>query len=160
MFAEPWFNNRTGAAWLEPEMINETNERVIRSAVAAMNRGDVKGYLKNFSASCVRWIAGFDQPMLMADVGEHLSQLIEAFDPLRLDEELLIGDDRFICARWQLRGTQVGAFMGSPSHGNRIDVAICEIYKITDGVVVESWVYQDHGQMFAQMAAVQSTGSS
>ena len=141
-------------------MADLNNKAMIRSAVVAMNRRDVKGYLKNFSSSCVRWIAGFDQPMSLADVGEHLSQLIEAFDPLRLDEELLIADDRFVCARWQLRGTQVGPFMGMPSHGNSIDVATCEIYEIADGVVVQSWVYQDPGQLFAQMAAGQAAGSS
>jgi predicted ester cyclase len=141
-------------------MADLNNKAMIRSAVVAMNRRDVKGYLKNFSSSCVRWIAGFDQPMSLADVGEHLSQLIEAFDPLRLDEELLIADDRFVCARWQLRGTQVGPFMGMPSHGSSIDVATCEIYEIADGVVVQSWVYQDPGQLFAQMAAGQAAGSS
>ncbi len=125
----------------------------IRSAVAAMNRGDVEGYLKNFSPSCLRWIAGFEKPVSLPDVGEHLSQLIEAFDPLRLDEELLMADDRFVCARWQLRGTQVGAFLGVPSHGKSIDVAICEIYRIVNGLVLELWVYQDPGQMFSQMAA-------
>lgn len=98
--------------------------------------------------------------MSLTDVGEHLSQLIMAFDPLRLDEELLIADDRFVCARWQLRGTQVSAFMGSPSLGNRIDVATCEIYEIADDLVVQSWVYQDPGQMFAQMAAGRPAGSS
>jgi predicted ester cyclase len=136
------------------------NETIIRSAVTAMNRGDITAYLNHFSSSCVRWIAGFDQPMSLADVGEHLSQLIGAFDPLFLDEELLIGDERFVCARWRLRGTQVGAFMGMPSHGNSIDVAICEIYEIEDDLVIESWVYQDPGQMFTQMAAGQTAGSS
>jgi predicted ester cyclase len=136
------------------------NEAMIRSAAAAMNRGDVKGYLSHFSSSCVRWIAGFDQPMSLDGVGEHLGELIRAFDPLHLDEELLIGDDRFVCARWQLRGTQVGAFMGEASHGNSIDVATCEIYEIADDLVVESWVYQDPGQMFTQMAAGQTAGSS
>jgi predicted ester cyclase len=141
-------------------MLEPNNEAVIRSAAAAMNRSDVAGYLKHFSSSCIRWISGFDQPMSLADVGGHLSELIGAFDPLRLDEELLMGDDRFVCARWQLRGLQVGAFMGMASHGNSIDVATCEIYEIAHDVVVESWVYQDPGQMFTQMAAGQSADSS
>lgn len=125
-----------------------------------MNQGDVAGYLSHFSSSCVRWIAGFDQPMSLDGVGEQLGELIGAFDPLHLDEELLIGDDRFVCARWQLRGTQVGTFMGMASHGNSIDVATCEIYEIADDLVVESWVYQDPGQMFTQMVAGRTAVSS
>jgi hypothetical protein len=103
---------------------------------------------------------GLPKPLLFLVREVDLSELIGAFDPLRLDEELLIGDDRFVCARWQLRGTQVGAFMGEASHGNSIDVATCEIYEIADDLVVESWVYQDPGQMFTQMAAGQTAGSS
>jgi predicted ester cyclase len=136
------------------------NKAIVQSAVVAVNQRDTKGYLKYFSSSCVRWIVEFDQPMSLADVGDNLSQLIEAFDPMRLDEELLIADDRFICARWRLRGTQVNSFMGSPSHGNSIDLATCEIYKIADGLVVESWVYEDTRQLFVQMAAGQAASSS
>jgi predicted ester cyclase len=133
-------------------MVDSSSKGVIRSAVAAMNHGDVSGYLSHFSSSCVRWIAGFDEPMSLVDIGEHLHQLIEAFEPPRLDEELLVEDGGFVCARWQLRGTQIGPFMGVPSNGKSIDVATCEIYEIKDGLVVESWVYQDPGQMFTQMA--------
>jgi predicted ester cyclase len=136
------------------------NRAVIRSAAAAMNRGDVADYVSHFSPSCLRWVAGFDQPISLPDVGEHLRQLIGAFDPLRLDEELLIGDNQFVCARWQLRGTQVGTFLGLPSRGNSINVATCEIYEIADDLVVESWVYQDHGQIFAQMNAGPMAGPS
>jgi predicted ester cyclase len=135
------------------------NKEVIRSAVAGVNRGDLDGYLRNFSSSCVRWISGFDHPMPLTDVGDHLGKLFEAFDPLHLDEQLLIGDDRFVCARWQLRGTQVGAFMGIASHGESINVATCEIYEIIDDLVIESWVYQDPGQMFTQMAGGRTAGS-
>jgi hypothetical protein len=42
--------------------------------------------------------------------------------------------------------------MSVTSHGNRIDVATCEVYEIADGRVETSWVYQDPNQMFAQMA--------
>jgi len=140
-------------------MIDSTNKEVIRSAVAAINRGDVNGYLGYFSSSCIRWIAGSAQPMSLADVGDHLNRLIDAFDPLRLDEELLIGDGQFVCARWQLRGTQVGAFLGLTSHGNSIDVATCEIYEVSGGQIVASWVYQDPAQIFAQLAGGQGAYS-
>ena len=141
-------------------MYEQTNVELIRSAVAALNSGAVDGYLGHFSSSCMRWIAGFDDPMCLDDVGGHLRQFLKAFDPLRLDEELLIGEDRFVCARWRLRGTQVDEFMGVASHGNRIDVATCEVYEIAEGQVETSWVYQDPNQMFAQMAAEHSTDST
>jgi predicted ester cyclase len=141
-------------------MDEQANLELIRSAAAALNSGDVDGYLECFSPSSMRWIAGFDDPVDLDDVGGHLRQLVNAFDPLRLDEELLIGEDRFVCARWQLRGVQVDDFVGVASHVKRINVATCEIYEILEGRVETSWVYQDPNQMFAQMTAERSAHSN
>jgi predicted ester cyclase len=110
-------------------------------------------YFAHFAPSCQRWIAGFDQPLSLAEVETNLRPLVEAFDPLQLDEELLITDGDYVCAQWRLRGVQVGAFMGLDAQSGHIDVATCEIYQIVQGRVTSSWVYQDPGQMFAQMAA-------
>jgi predicted ester cyclase len=134
-------------------MVDTTNEDMIRSAVAAFNAGDVSNYLAYFAPSCQRWIAGFDQPLSLAEVAENLRLLVEAFEPLQLGEELLIADGDYVCARWQLRGVQVGEFMGLDSRSGHIDVATCEIYQVVHGQVISSWVYQDPGQLFAQMAA-------
>jgi predicted ester cyclase len=62
------------------------------------------------------------------------------------------GDDRSVCARWRMRGTQVGPFMGVPSTGATIDVQTCEIYEFQGDLVVVSYLYGDHGEMFRQMA--------
>jgi predicted ester cyclase len=130
-----------------------TPAETIRAAVAALNAGDVDSYLNHFAPSCQRWIAGFDQPLLLPEVAENLRRLVEAFDPLQLGEELLIADGEYVCARWQLRGVQVGEFLGVPCQSGRIDVATCEIYEVVHEQVTSSWVYQDPGQMFTQMAA-------
>ena len=124
----------------------------IRSAVDAFNLGDLNGYLSHFAPSCRRWVAGFENPLSLLEVGGNMRQLVAAFEPLRLDELLLMAQSDFVCARWQLRGTQVADYLGIASRGSDIDVSICEIYEITDGGVSEVWTYQDPGQMFRQMA--------
>ncbi len=40
------------------------------------------------------------------------------------------------------------------------DLATCGIHEIADGLVVESWVYEDTTQLFVQMAAGQAASSS
>ena len=124
----------------------------IRSAVDAFNLGDLDGYLSHFAPSCRRWVAGFENPLSLLEVGGNMRQFVGAFEPLRLDEFLLVTQSDFVCARWQLRGTQVADYLGIPSRGCDIDVSICEIYEITDGGVSEVWTYQDPGQMFRQIA--------
>jgi predicted ester cyclase len=131
-------------------------EGPIRSAIDAFNLGDLDGYLGHFVPSCRRWVAGFEETLSLEEVGTNMRQLVAAFDSLRLDELLLVTQSDFVCARWQLRGTQVADYLGIPSFGNDIDVSICEVYEITDGGVSEVWTYQDPGQIFRQMAVGRS----
>jgi predicted ester cyclase len=134
-------------------MSDSSSADAIRSAVAAMNAGDVDGYIRHFAPTCERWVSGLDQPLSLDDVAESLRQLVSAFSPLRLDEELLISEGAFVCARWRLRGTQTADYVGLTSNGRSIDVAICEVYEIGGGKVVATWAYQDPGQMFRQMTS-------
>jgi predicted ester cyclase len=116
-----------------------------------MNAGQVAAYLSYFTPTCLRWVAGFDQPLTLNDVEMNLQQLVDAFTPLVLQEELLMSDGAFVCARWRLQGTQTGEFLGLMPVGGRIDVSTCEIYEIYDAKVVTVWTYQDPGQLFRQM---------
>jgi predicted ester cyclase len=134
-------------------MSDSSSADAIRSAVAAMNAGDVDGYITHFAPTCERWVSGLDQPVSLYDVAESLRQLVRAFSPLQLDEELLISEGAFVCARWRLRGTQTADYVGLTSNGRSIDVAICEVYEIAGDKVVATWAYQDPSQMFRQMAS-------
>jgi len=125
----------------------------VRLAVASLNGGDVDAYLAGFDPDCRRWISGFDQPLDFGDVGESLRQLSIAFEGLRLDEDVLFGDERFVCARWRMRGLHRAEYLGLAPTGRSIDVETCEVYEIDDGRVVNTWVYGDVlGQLMGQMA--------
>lgn len=124
----------------------------IRAAVAALNRGDVDAYLQSFDIESKRYLSGSDQPLSLADIRNGIGEMYEAFVPFVLVEEAIFGDDRSVCARWRIRGTQVAPFMGVPSVGATIDVQTCEIYEFQGDLVVVSYVYGDHGEMFRQMA--------
>lgn len=126
----------------------------VRSAVAAMNDGDIDGYLAYFDPSCQRWIGGFAQPLSLSAVGDGLRQLHEAFEGLHLAEDLLFGDERFVCARWRMRGLHVNDYLGLSPTGQSIDVETCEVYEIGGDLVVTTWVYGDLlGQLVRQIAA-------
>lgn len=137
-----------------------TAAAIVRSAAASFNAGDGQGYIAHFAPSCLRWVAGLDQPLGLPEVEENLAQLAAAFVPLRLEEALVISEGAFVSARWRLRGTQTGPFMGLASHGADIDVRTCEVYEVAGNQVVATWTYQDPGQMFRQMAARSPGGES
>ena len=79
-------------------------EDLIRHSVAALNAGDVEGYLAGFSPDSPRWVSGLESPLTLNDIRANLTLLTAAFDGLHLDEDLLFGARGFVCARWTLRG--------------------------------------------------------
>jgi predicted ester cyclase len=127
----------------------------VRDAVAALNDGEVDGYFRHFDPACLRWIAGFAEPLSLADVRDSFEQLRDAFAGFHLYEDLLFGDDRFVGARWRLQGRHTNEYLGVAAGGRSIDVETCEIYEVADGVVVASWVY---GDVLAQLVSQLSAG--
>jgi predicted ester cyclase len=127
------------------------DEDLIRRAVAALNAGDVEGYLAGFSPDSPRWASGLATPLTLDDIRANLILLIAAFDRLHLDEDLLFGARGFVCARWTLRGVHTGDYGGiAPTHRD-VAVESCEIYVVADGKVVQSWVYSDMTSLFDQI---------
>lgn len=126
---------------------------VIRAAVAALNAGEVDGYLRCFDLSCGRWVTGLQQPLTVVEMGDNLRLLREGFEDLCLEEELLFGDQRFVCARWRLRGIHVGEYMGVAPTSRTIDVSNCEVYEFGEELVVAVWTYGDPAELFRQIGA-------
>jgi hypothetical protein len=134
--------------------VGDTNAvDAVRSAVAALNDGNLDGYLGHFDPSCPRWAPGFAQPLTLTDIRDGFSQLHEAFEGLCLHEDLLFGDERFACARWRLRGVHAHDYLGVAPTRRAIDVETCEVYEVDRGRIVKSWVYGDViGQLVRQIS--------
>ena len=128
---------------------------VVRSAVMALNDGDIDGYLRRFDPACPRWVRGLAQPLTLSEISDNFRQLQGAFEGLHLGEDLLFGDDQFACARWRLRGLHVKDYLGYPPSGQAIDTETLEIYQVSGGVVVTSWAYGDLGELFRQITCGQ-----
>ncbi len=132
----------------------------IRNAVAAMNEGDVDGYLAGFAPTCPRYLAGHPQPLSLSDVADGLRQMNAAFEPLHLGEDGIFGTDEFVCARWRLRGKHVRDFMGIAASGVQIEMQYAEIYQFDEGRFVAVWVYGDHADLFRQITSAPADGAT
>jgi predicted ester cyclase len=132
-------------------MVDRKPVDAVRSAVVALNDGDVEGYLGFFAPSSPRWVAGLAQPLTLAEIRDNLSQLLAAFEGMYLHEDLLFGDEQFVCARWRIRGVHVNDYLGFAPTKRSIEVETCEIYELSGGLVVTTWTYGDLGQLFGQI---------
>ena len=99
----------------------------VRSAVAALNDGDIDGYLRYFDPSCQRWVAGLGRP-LDGSRGRR-----------RLHDEILIWDSP------------------SRRSTSEVDTETCEIYETAGGIVVTTWTYGDSGARAGQKQAAQDS---
>jgi predicted ester cyclase len=127
-------------------------EALLRRAVAALNEGDIEGYLSGFAPDCLRWVGGLGVALTVPDIRDNLGQLFAAFDQLHLDEDLLFGGNSHVCARWTLRGVHTGEYGGiAPTH-REIAVDTCEVYTFTGDKVTECYVYGESMSLFNQLS--------
>jgi predicted ester cyclase len=134
-----------------------TAVEAVRSAATALNEGKIDGYLAHFDPSSKRWLGGGATPLSLADIGDNLHQMQAAFEGLHLYEDLLFGDERFVCARWRLRGRHVGDYLGFAPTGQSIDFETCEVYEIDAGRVIATWAYGDLDQLVRQISPQDDT---
>lgn len=134
-------------------MVSGSEEDHIRRCVAALNNGDVDGYLGGFSPAALRWVSGLDTPLTLSDIESNLRQMTTAFDQLHLQEDLLFGGSGHVFARWTLRGVHTGHYGGIAPTQRAVAVQTSELYAVAGSVVTESWVYGQITSLFDQLEA-------
>jgi predicted ester cyclase len=127
-------------------------EALLRRAVAALNEGDIEGYLSGFASDCLRRVGGLNMALTVPDIRENLRRLFAAFDGLHLDEDLLFGGNGHVCARWTLRGVHTGEYGGIAPTRREIAVETCEVYTFTGDKVTECHVYGETMSLFNQLS--------
>jgi steroid delta-isomerase-like uncharacterized protein len=67
-----------------------------------------------------------------------------AFPDIAYDiDEILPVDGGAAVARWTIRGTHTGVFMGVPPSGRTFASPGLSLHKVADGRIVEEWEYND-----------------
>ncbi|GMU78305.1 MAG: hypothetical protein AMXMBFR46_11000 [Acidimicrobiia bacterium] len=135
----------------------------VRTAVGALNAGDVAGYLGAFTPASVRWVPGIPEPFPLSAIAENIAALHGAFTGFHLHEDLLFGAGRHVCARWRMVGTHTGEYLGIAATGRAISVENCEIYEFDHdegGLVATTWSYGDPAALFHQIGGVPGGGDA
>ncbi len=66
-------------------------------------------------------------------------------------EDMIAERDR-VALRFTDRGTNLGEFLGNPATGNRVETSHVSIFRLSDGKIVEQWLYPDIIGMQRQLA--------
>jgi steroid delta-isomerase-like uncharacterized protein len=87
-------------------------------------------------------------------VKQFLSMVMQAFPDLHYTVEDLVAEGDKVVARLTISGTQQGAFMGIPPTGKHATISDIEIFRITGGKAVETWVQVDFLGLLQQLGAI------
>jgi steroid delta-isomerase-like uncharacterized protein len=85
---------------------------------------------------------------------QFVNMLRDAFPDFHFAAEDMIAEGDKVAARYTMRGTHQGEFMGVAPTGNRVEVTGIDIVRFEGGKVVEHWGNSDDLGMMQQIGAV------
>src|SRR5918997_241794 len=76
-----------------------------------------------------------------------------AFPDVHLSVEFMVAEANMVVARWTMSGTHRGAWGATPPTGKRMSFAGVNIFRISEGKVVEIWNHRDDLGLMEQLGA-------
>ncbi len=84
----------------------------------------------------------------------------DAFPDLQFTAEDMIAEGDKVAARYTMRGTHQGEFLGVAPTGNQIEVTGIDIVRFEGGKMVEHWANSDELGMMQQLGVIPPPGQS
>jgi predicted ester cyclase len=84
--------------------------------------------------------------------GEELHRMLTTgFPDLEVDVDDVVAEGDRVVVRLRFRGTHRGPFQGIEPTGRRVEFGAIRIYRLRDGLVVETWAHQDSMGLVRQL---------
>ena len=91
---------------------------------------------------------------------QFIGMYLAAFPDLHLTAEDLIAEGDKVVARFTLRGTHKGEFMGVPPTGKQVTMTGIQIVRTADDRIAENWVNFDALGMLQQLGVIPAPGQA
>jgi steroid delta-isomerase-like uncharacterized protein len=135
-------------------MSTEENKAVVHRYYEAFNKHNLTGILEFFAPDFVAHGTGVFPDLDLAGVKQVAPAFWTAFPDLHLTAEDLIAEGDKVVARFTMRGTHQGEFIGISPTGKQVSWTGIEIARIEDDKLVEGWVSSDYLGLFQQLGAI------
>ena len=98
-------------------------------------------------------------PRRVEDLKQGMVGLLgKVFPDAQYSIEGLVAEGDMVVWHWTFRATHQGELMGIPPTGKPISFSGVNIFRMTNGKVVEDWVYRDTVGMLRQLGAMPTPG--
>ena len=135
-------------------MSSVDNGTVVRCFIeGVLGRGDFAALNALAAPECTDHADGHSPVPGPAALAQFLVPWHDAFPDLRLQIDELVAAGDCVAARWTLRGTHRGAFLGLPPTGRQVAVAGTELYRLAGGKVVQRSAVVDIPGLLRQLGA-------
>lgn len=134
--------------------------RLFERIVAAVNANDMPAVASMLAPGFVRHdLAGvFDEVVGGQGVADFLSELRRSLPDMQVHIEDIFATDERLALRITVEGTHTGEpFLGTKPRGNRVSFAAINLYRLENGLPVESWQLWDWAGAIKQMQAKPSS---
>lgn len=125
-------------------------------AMEAFNAHNVDGYLEIYDAGA-RFYGYGPSPLDLAGARAFYGMVFSAFPDARLAIEARIEQDDTIAARYVVRGTHQGGFLGVAASGKPVELTGQTFLKFAGDKVVERWQAADFLGLMVQMGVAPQT---
>ena len=89
---------------------------------------------------------------------QFIGMYLAAFPDLHLTAEDLIAEGDKVTARFTLRGTHTGEFMGLPPTGRKVTMTGIQIVRTADSKIAENWINADTLGLLQQLGVIPAPG--
>ncbi|KAI3573548.1 hypothetical protein IWW34DRAFT_756688 [Fusarium oxysporum f. sp. albedinis] len=131
------------------------SDKILARFIEFINSGD-SNIGKDVISDSAEFYAPFDQKPLRGLDGylQILDMLRSAYPDIQWTLEETVSEGDNVVARFTTRGTQTGSFLGYPPSGKRIQMTVINIYRFSQGKIVEETGLPDLFGMMVQIGAV------
>ena len=136
----------------------ENKAIVARLADAIWNQGDLTAVEELYSHDIIDHSPAHGQAPGLEGEKQVVTQFRTAFPDLQTTNDDLIAEGDTVVLRWSGRSTHQGEFAGIPPTGKPMTVTGIEIYRFSNGKVVERWGEFDMLGILQQLGAIPAPG--
>jgi predicted ester cyclase len=76
---------------------------------------------------------------------------LKGFPDLRVDNDIIIGENDLVSIQWRANGIHKGEFKGIKHTGKPVAYSGVTVYRIKDGKIIEYWAYLDMQHLLSQI---------
>jgi steroid delta-isomerase-like uncharacterized protein len=99
--------------------------------------------------------AGGQRPPGIVQLKQWWSMVRAAFPNMRVDLEVIFGEDDKVMEHSIVRGTHNGPWMGIPPTGKEVAMEMTTLYRLENGKIVQRWGAYDVPALMQQLGAIQ-----